>query len=270
MENTEAQIYNFIAEASTKVDFGCLKRHFNETQHQLSSQTLISGLTGLMQSGKLCYTYHYGCSFIEISYDQPHVVSEHIVIKPPQCSLKALPGKREVVLGRGAAFGGGEHPTTRLAIQLIDAILHSATEREKVPTLRAIDIGTGSGVLAIAAVKLGLGFVCGVDIDPCAVFEARENVRLNFLEERIVVRDDELKAIVGPFDLVFANLRTPTLLGLRDELDKKTAADSRMIFSGLKTEETKAVCDYYAEAGFLMAQMRSEKGWTAICLARGD
>jgi len=193
-----------------------------------------------------------------------------VVIKPPLSSFKAPPGQWVVSLGRGASFGGGEHPTTRLAIQLIDELLHLPNWQDTCQKYRAIDIGTGSGVLAIVAAKMGVGLVCGIDSDPCAVFEATENVRLNHLEEQIKIFDDDLSAVTGLYDLVFANLRAPTLFGLRSALEKKTAAESVLIFSGLKSDETRPLCDYYEAAGYFILQKRSEKGWSAICLARGS
>ena len=269
MGASESQVLQFIAESLSKVSFACLKRHFYET-HQTNPKELKLLVAGLIKAGKLCYTSHYGSSFIEISYEQPQAVSKHVVIKPPLCSVNALPDQCVVTLERGASFGGGEHPTTRLAIQLIDALLHIPYWRDKKQALKAIDIGTGSGVLAIVAAKMGLGFVSGIDTDPCAVFEARENVRLNHLEARVTILDDDLDAIAGFYDLVFANLRTPTLFSLRSVLEKKVEADSVLIFSGCKTDETLLICDFYKESGFFNLQTRSEKGWSALCLARGS
>ena len=266
---SELQVLQFIVESPSRVSFGCLKRFFCKT-NRCDPKTLKSLVAGLIRSGKLCYTSHFGNSFIEISYDQPQVVSEHVVIKSPLCSLDPLPGQIVVSLGRGAAFGGGEHPTTRLAIQLIDGILHLPTWQDRWRTCRAIDIGTGTGVLAIVAAKMGVGRVCGVDIDPCAVFESFENVRLNQVETRVSIHKEALDGITGSYDLVFANLRMPTLFNLWSVLEKKIAYDSLLVFSGLKSEEAKPICDFYKEAGFFIHQKGSEKGWSAICLARGS
>jgi ribosomal protein L11 methyltransferase len=267
MVAAELQVLRFIAGSPSKVTFGSLKRHFDKTnpRHPIQLKQVIAGL---IQSGQLCYTSHYGRSFIEISYDHPHAASEHVIIKPPLCSVTASPGQCVVSLGRGAAFGGGEHPTTRLAIQLIDALLHLPEWQARRHACRAIDIGTGSGVLAVVAAKMGVGWVCGIDTDPCAVFEARDNMRLNQVETRVSVLNADVDGITGSYDLVFANLRMPTLFGLWPALEKKIAEDSMLVFSGLKTEETAVICKFYAEAGFFIHQYRSERGWTACCLAR--
>ena len=266
--NLQLQVLRFIAESPSKVTFGSIKRQFCKANPPNSKQ-LKQLVAGLVQTGQLCYTSHYGNSYIEVSYDQPRTVSEHVIIKPPLCSLKALPGQCVVSLGRGAAFGGGEHPTTRLAIQLIDALLHQPNWQARRHVCRAIDIGTGSGVLAIVAAKMGVGLVCGIDSDPCAVFEARENVRLNHVENRVKIFNEDMVGLTGSYDLVFANLRMPTLFGLWSALEKKIADDSILVFSGLKTEEAAAICDFYVKVGFFVYQKRAEKGWTAVCLVRG-
>jgi ribosomal protein L11 methyltransferase len=269
MVASKTQVLRFIAESHSKVSFRCIKRHFCDI-HQCTPKKLKLMIASLIETGQLCYTSHFGNSFIEISYDRPQAISDHVVIKPPSSSFKAPPGQWVVSLGRGASFGGGEHPTTRMAIQLIDEILHLPSSQERCQIYKAVDIGTGSGVLAIVAARLGVGLVCGIDSDPCAVFEAKENVRLNHLEERVNICDDDLSAITGPYDLVFANLRAPTLFGLRPALVTKTATDCVLIFSGLKSDETRPLCDHYEKEGYLLHQKRSEKGWSAICLARGS
>jgi ribosomal protein L11 methyltransferase len=269
MAASTGQVLRFIAESPTKVTFGSLKRHFCPTD-QCNPKKLKRLVASLIQTGQLCYTSHYGNSFIEISYDQPRPVSEHVVLKPPLSSLKALPGQWTVSLGRGAAFGGGDHPTTRMAIQLIDAILHRPNGRVGRHAWRALDVGTGSGVLAIVAAKMGVGFVCGIDTDPCAVFEARDNVRLNRVEDRVDILHDDLNSVSGFYDLVFANLRMPTLFDLWSVLKNKVADHCILVFSGLKSEEAKPICEFYEAVGFYRHQKRSEKGWSAICLTRGS
>lgn len=269
IEAQALQVLRFIAESSSKVTFCGLKRHFCKTRRD-DPKKLKQVVAGLIQSGQLRYTTHFGNSFIEISYDQPRTVSDHVIIKPPSCSLKALPGQCLVSLDRGAAFGGGEHPTTRLAIQLIDAVLHQPNWQARRHAWRAIDVGTGSGVLAIVAAKMAVGSVCGIDSDPCAVFEARENVRLNQVEKRVRILNEDLNGLTGTYDLVFANLRMPTLFNLWSALEKNVEDESILIFSGLKSEETEPICAFYEKVGFFVCQKRSEKGWSALCLARGS
>ena len=266
MPLSESVLLQFIARSPSKVSFSRLHRHFNSDQ--VPKKELKSLIAGLIQAGKLCYTSYFGTTFIELSFSQPRVVSDHVVLKPPLTSFAASPDQVDVVLQRGASFGVGEHPTTRLAIQLIDALLYSRPWKEKTPGLKAIDIGTGSGVLAIVAAKIGVRFVHAIDTDPCAVYEARQNVRLNQLEAFVRILDGGLDIIEDGYGLVLANLRTPTLFSLRDSLEKKIASDAVLVFSGMKTEEIVSIRDFYGQVGYSLIKKRSEMGWSAISLSK--
>jgi ribosomal protein L11 methyltransferase len=265
----ESLILGFLSESRSKVDFRRLKHHLGETL-QLEAKVLKRVVSGLIQNGTLCYTFHFGRSFIEISYDRPRVVSNHVVIKSPRCSWPASAEQVVVSLYRGASFGGGDHPSTRLAIQLIDRLLHLPGLRCKKQSLRAVDIGTGSGILAIVAARLGVGQICGVDTDPCAIYEARDNIGLNGVEDRVNLIDKNLDDIDdGLYDLVFANLRLPTLYGLRDLLEELVPVDSALVFSGLKSDETKRIAEFYKKSGYFLFEESNQNGWGSVCLLRG-
>ena len=132
-----------------------------------------------------------------------------------------------------------------------------------------LDVGTGSGVLAIVAAKMGIRAVHAIDTDPCAVYEACQNVRLNQLEAFVTILDGGLGTIGEGYDLVFANLRTPTLFSLRDSLEKKIDSGAVLVFSGIKTEECGSISDYYAQTGYSVLKKRSEMGWSAISFSKG-
>jgi len=224
----------------------------------------------LVQEGRLCYRTDFGNSYIDIALNGPVKVSEHIFLKPPMSTSVASPGQWDVTIENGAAFGRGDHPTTRLAIQLIDELLHNASWQKKPGSFRALDIGTGSGVLAITAAKMGIGRILAVDIDPCAVFEAQTNVRLNGVENQVELINDLREVERGSCDLILANLRTPTLYSLHSQIVNLAAPDNVLIFSGIRTEETARLCDRYRSAGFSRDNMCSRKNWSALLLARGE
>ncbi|MGD9309736.1 MAG: 50S ribosomal protein L11 methyltransferase [Desulfosarcina sp.] len=269
MAVTENQIMRYITESPSKVAFLHLQRHFCAA-HRMKPRVLKAMVARMIRAGDLRYTALFGTSYLERSYDQPRAVSEHIVLKPAETNWPANQNQQVVSLARGAAFGAGEHPTTRMAIQLIDAALHAPPWNVALAALKAIDIGTGSGVLAIVAAKMGFGWVAAVDTDPNAVFEARKNVRLNQLESRISVGEGSLEASDGRYDLAIANLRTPTLVGLSWALDKTLMPDSMLILSGIRPDETTSIAEKYQAIGFFVQNNRKEKGWAALCLARGQ
>ena len=268
VDSLRTKIVGFILESQSKVSFDHLKRHLNETT-KANIRRLKRVINELVQEGTLSYTYEFGQSFIVLSYDRPRIVSDHVVVKPPWCSWSATDDQQVISIARGASFGCGDHPSTRLAIQLIDMALHLPMFKYKLHTLRGIDIGTGSGILAIVAAKIGVGTLCGIDTDPCAVFEAGENIRLNQVENRVTLFEENLNAIIGPYDLVFANLRAPTLSSLRDQLDSVMAPNRLLVLSGLKSSELKPIAHHYKKTGYFIIDERIESGWGALCLARG-
>jgi ribosomal protein L11 methyltransferase len=268
MNDLESKILGVIDEASAKMNFGRIKKCLYESQ-TFSDRQLKQAIANLVASGTLAYTFHFGRSFIERSLEKPLQISEHVVLKPPRCSADMTENCVVISIEKGAAFGCGDHPTTRMAIELIDQCLHHPYWQTVKPSLKAIDIGTGSGILSIVAAKLGLGSVIGVDIDPCSLHEARENVTLNQLNDRIQIHAKSIDQLNETFDLVFANLRTPTLISLCHAIDKKLNKKCALIFSGMKAEESLDVCEPYQQLGFSTVEIRQKKGWGAICLTRG-
>ncbi|MBI4897246.1 MAG: 50S ribosomal protein L11 methyltransferase [Actinobacteria bacterium] len=166
----------------------------------------------------------------------------------------------EIVLDPGQAFGTGSHPTTRLCLELM---LDLRPEGE------LVDLGCGSGVLAIAARKLGWDPVRGYDFDPLAVEATEENARLNDVSVS-VARADLRDGLPAPASTALANLMRPLLLDVARQIG--AAADSgaieRMILSGLLNEEADEIAAAYDCLGFSERRRVSEGGWTGLLLAR--
>ncbi|WP_419659789.1 50S ribosomal protein L11 methyltransferase [Desulfosarcina variabilis] len=268
MSDLESKIMRIIDESPSKVTFRLIKNRLdNPTIYGV--RAIKKAVANLVSLGTLCYTFHFGQSFIERSLDKPVQLSPHVILKPFRCKLDRFDTGVVISIEKGVSFGCGDHPTTRMAVQLIDRCLHQPLWVRSKKALKAIDIGTGSGILSIAAAKLGIGFVNGVDTDPCSVFEAKENVRINQLNDRIQISSQSLDDIHQRFDFVLANLRTPTLIKLCDLLNTKLNQNSVLVLSGMKAEETPSVSEPYKKMGFRVVEVREEKGWSAICLLRG-
>jgi ribosomal protein L11 methyltransferase len=220
----------------------------------------------LVASGALAYTAEYGRTFLEPSFDRPVRVSERIVLTPPGRDVP--PGPEEIVvrLRPGAAFGVGRHPTTRLSLRGIEFALSGDGAARPRAGSRVLDIGTGSGVLAIAAVKLGIENGVGLDIDPCAVAEASHNVMLNGLAGRIAISDRGLEGLEGVFSLVVANLRLPTLARLAAAIAALTMPGGALVVSGVQQEEQAAVCAAYGRQRFECAWSVAEDRWVGLVL----
>ncbi len=268
VNDLESKILQIIDESPSKVDFNLLKRKLRRS-NTTDLNSIKKAILNLISYGTLFYTLQYGQSYIERSLEQPIHVSPHIVIKPERCTVTD-PGNCIVIsIEKGASFGCGDHPTTRMAIQLMDNYMYRKCGKIASEKTKALDIGTGSGILAIAAAMLGINSVIAVDTDPCSIFEASRNVKINKLDDRVKLSGNRPKPIEREYDLIVANLRTPTLISLCGEIDKIAKRQCLLVFSGMKIEESGSVCESYEKMEFSLVEKRVEKGWSAICLRRG-
>jgi ribosomal protein L11 methyltransferase len=225
-------------------------------------------IRSLVSDHELIYTYHFGCSFLEKSFNKPTRISHRVVLKPH--GMFYQPASQDVVINipQGAAFGSGDHPTTRLAVRGIENALFETDCLKKEKDTRALDIGTGSGVLAIAAVSLGIKTAKGIDIDPCARTEARKNIQLNNLEHRIAIHDHNIQDIHEKFTLIAANLRYPTLKQLCSHMAQITEEGGAIVVSGIKTDEVSDLLNEFTQNRFRCVWKTFEKDWAGMVFVR--
>jgi ribosomal protein L11 methyltransferase len=221
-----------------------------------------------VDSGELSYSYELGCSFLEQSFNRPLRVSGRVVLAPPDKSFEPIGQEVLVRLAPGAAFGYGRHPTTRLALKAIETALDKWPDFLVGREARVLDIGTGSGVLVIAAVLLGLGQGTGIDIDSCSIAEAKKNITHNGLSHKIVISDAPFETQHGRFSMITANLRYPTLSRISAGVAKRTGRQGVFIMSGIKTDELDQLTKIYTSLGFKDEQKWNEKGWAAVLMRR--
>ena len=156
------------------------------------------------------------------------------------------------------AFGTGGHESTRLAL--------AAMEEENLNGLDVLDVGTGSGVLALAAVALGARRAIGFDSDPQSVFVARENLALHPFGKRIALLACGPEALTGSFPVVVANLLPEELFPMRTSVFARVSARGRLIVSGIPTDREAAVVSRLRSLRWPMAGCRRENGWTCVTL----
>lgn len=189
-------------------------------------------------------------------------IGARTVIKPTWEEYEAKAGEIVVELDPGAAFGTGQHATTSLCIRALEDLVR--------PGMTVFDVGTGSGVLAIVAAKLGAKRVEAVDFDPVAVRVARENVRQNGAEDVVrTERSDLLKSVAGKADLIIANIIADIIVRLFGEVKGSLAAGGTMLLSGIIEDRLPDVVEAAAQHGFAVEKIEQEKGWAAVIVKGG-
>ncbi|HTP25734.1 MAG TPA: 50S ribosomal protein L11 methyltransferase [Anaeromyxobacteraceae bacterium] len=181
-----------------------------------------------------------------------------VFIRPSFIEVAPPAGEVEVVLDPGMAFGTGTHPTTRLCLEALAAILARS------PGSAVLDVGTGSGLLAIAAKKLGAGRVVGTDNDPEALRVARENAALNGVAVDFAL-EPPVPAL-GHFALVVANILANTLVALAPKLVARLLPGGTVLLSGLLSGQEEEVRDVYLARGLLCEGERGDGEWRLLML----
>jgi len=256
-----------IASSTAKMTPSILEKLIFE-RYGLNKKQSKTVIKDLVISGELTYIYEFGSTFLERSFTKPVRISRHVVLTPPDHSYQSKPKDVVVQIKPGASFGIGRHPSTRLAIKAIEFMLLDDQAVEKKQDCTVLDIGTGSGVLILTAVLGGMDEGLGIDIDSCARVEAAVNVKINGLEDRIMISGQSLETIDQRFTMVLANLRYPSLKRLYARLIEVTANRGTLILSGIKKGEVDKLLKVYTKLHFKYLWSVHELGWAGVVLQK--
>ncbi|HEY9166221.1 MAG TPA: 50S ribosomal protein L11 methyltransferase [Candidatus Kryptonia bacterium] len=188
----------------------------------------------------------------------PVEVTENIVIKP---SWKTYYGAAKIVIeiDPKMSFGTGHHETTRMMIKLLEKYVHNGNT--------VLDIGTGTGVLAIAAVKVGAKTCVAVDNDEWSIVNARENISRNGVESAVDLMFGEVGKVPDrQFDIVMSNLNRNTLIYIKSEIARRCCG--LLMLSGILTLDEKSIVDEFASVGFKLIESLKNAEWSALVLKR--
>ena len=265
-EELKKTILDVVAGSQTKLSQQMIESAVHR-QSGIPRKQIRLAVKRLVAESELTYTYIYGISCLEPSFHRPVRISPSIVVKPYNMDFDASDGDIVIDIFPGISFGSGAHPTTRLSVQGIEYALKEKQCITNFTGSTVLDIGTGSGILAIAALKLGIFSGMGVDTDACARAEALKNVELNGYKNRIAIVDKS-EAIESTFSLIAANLRFPDIMALYPLITRSTDKKAIVVISGLRPHETDAVTERYTQQEFACLLNKAEKGWSCLVFKR--
>ncbi|WP_138204794.1 50S ribosomal protein L11 methyltransferase [Haloimpatiens lingqiaonensis] len=189
-------------------------------------------------------------------YYKPTKVGDKIVVKPIWEEYKNNPGEIILELDPGMAFGTGTHETTRMCIKALEKYVKEDST--------VFDIGTGSGILSIAAAKLNAKKVIGVDLDPVAVDSAKQNVEFNKLDNIEILYGNLMEVVQGKADIVIANIIADIIMFLTKDVKNFIKEDGYFISSGIILERKNDVVKCLEENGFHIEEINIDGEWCCI------
>jgi ribosomal protein L11 methyltransferase len=187
-------------------------------------------------------------------------IGRRLVIKPTWRRHRREPDDVVLALDPGMAFGTGLHPTTRLCLAAIESIADVGALEGR----RVLDVGCGSGILAIAAAKLGASSVIGVDTDHIAIESTEANAARNGLTKRVIARHGSLPTGDAAFDVVLANLIAGLLVTLAPQLRDEVRPGGILLASGIFVDRESDVLDAFETAGLTVTGRSAEGEWVAL------
>jgi ribosomal protein L11 methyltransferase len=195
----------------------------------------------------------------------PFALTPHVTVVPPWASHPEAPGVMLLELEPGRAFGTGLHATTSLVAEILDASRDALAGRE------VLDMGTGSGILALVALLLGAARAVAMDVDADVIEVVQENAARNGLADRVEARAGTVEAVTRTFPWVLANIEARVLRPLAGELARVLAPGGTLVLSGILESEHDEVVRLYASKGLTHAGTRRRgdaagEAWVAIIL----
>jgi ribosomal protein L11 methyltransferase len=263
MELLESKSHRMTPAGMTKA----LRSH----QPDLTGSMIRQAIRSLVEQGDLTYSDRFGRTYVELNYFRVRRITDRITLSPPDCSLDLRPDEVLIKIHNGVSFGMGDHPTTRIALRGVEYAMTKVVSQCESKRIRTLDIGTGSGVLAIASIKLGANKAYGLDLDPVACHEARKNVLLNGLNASVSIHETDLDRFHGECcELLIANLRPPTLKQIIPTLHLLSRPAAFWVFSGFREAEALGLKDLLSSLPAKLIWQDSEHGWSGMVVAQED
>jgi len=263
-DNLRSYIISIIATSTRRLTPAQI---FERLEKSISRRVFMKTIHQMVNDEQIMFTYELGTAFVRLSYNKPVKISERIVLTPSNRSIQKVAQNSTIVikLTSGFSFGDGQHPTTILILQQLDALFCNSST---INIHKALDIGTGTGILAIAAAKLGAQSVLATDRDRIAVYEAQNNIDMNQLGDRIQVRHSDKFPEDDVFQLIIANLRLPTLCSFAEDFYHNLGMPGFCVCSGYTEEESERLLKTFEQNQFTCINHMHLNKWDCATFAK--
>ncbi|MGB5053049.1 MAG: 50S ribosomal protein L11 methyltransferase [Nitrospirales bacterium] len=189
---------------------------------------------------------------------QPIRIGRRIGIRPSWATMEMPEDGVELIIDPKQAFGTGHHATTQMILEWLEGVTW-------VPGMRVLDVGTGSGILAMAALRLGATSALGIDVDTTALDCAREYAVVNNIQEALTLSSAQLATLPAQsFDVILANLDRRTILHVIDQFARMRGPHTQLVVSGLLEEDESEIVRRFEGCGWRQRHVRGWDGWLAI------
>ncbi len=248
-------------------DEACLRCYMSSSRWKPALRAEVESLVGLLvRSSKTAFPKISLRTIEEENWNatwertvEPIHITPRIVVAPTWQPYTPERGELLLTINPKMSFGTGYHESTRLAARLLEEFLR--------PGMRVLDIGTGTGILAIAALKLGAREACGIDTDEWAYNNARENADLNGVQDRITLRRGSMSDLTGnSFDLIIANIQRDVIERLLKEMVNRLRPSGFLILSGLLETDSRVMLDMARESSLSVVRQIREGDWIALAV----
>jgi ribosomal protein L11 methyltransferase len=199
---------------------------------------------------------------------KPLRVGRRFLVSPTWEPVPSGQGRLLIRIDPGRAFGTGHHETTRLCLEWLENCPRELDFKSS--PLSLLDVGTGSGILAIGAALLGFGKVVGIDNDPEAIEVAEENIVLNGLSDKIRVLRAIPEEVRGSFDVVISNIQCVPLIRMSETIASKLRDEGRLALSGILAEQADEVCAEYEKRGLRPTGAKTAGEWVLLAFRKAS
>lgn len=245
-----------------------LKRLKTLDEYIKTITTIFPRLAGAKSSRKIFREVNWTNSWRK--FFKSFKATDTIIVKPHWEKRKAKDNEIIIDINPGLAFGTGSHPTTRMCLRQIETAIDEKLMRPGLmfnpPSV--FDVGTGSGILAIAAAKLGAGRIIAADVDERAIAAAEENLKLNNLEEEIELINGSADSVADTYDIVVANIFAEELIKIRQILVDRLAPDGTLILSGIPKTSGAEVKYAFIQKSLDFGDVIHEDDWCSLIFRR--